>query len=238
MNNLQSFEELIKDRQNCVRCHKDDNLRHFDKILSMDGHPQLLSPWCPIGENSRDAEILIIGQDFGIFKYLEDARNIDGLKSKEEGNSTNKKLIKYLKLANLRNKQMYFTNAILCVKKGASNNTKSGVSMSAKVETGWFTNCSERFLKNLILHHLPKLKTIITLGKYALFSINHIVEDKLEIIKPLVDLVAECQNIHISDKKYTLIPMLHPSFDHLSAKGHKENKKAKDLWESIGNLNL
>jgi len=236
MNSPETFEELIIERQSCTKCHKDDNLRHFEKLLAEDVPPYLLSPWCPVGENSLKAEILIIGQDFGIFQYLEEAKNMDGLKLKEKGNSTNKKLIEYLKLAGLTDRKIYFTNAVLCIKNGITKKTKSGKGMSSAVKIEWFKNCSVDFLKPLITDHLSNLKTIITLGKYALFSIEQIVESPINTTEPLIDSIAILQHIKISNKHYNLIPMLHPSFDHLSVMKQKEGKKAARLWEDSKNI--
>lgn len=241
MNNPEAFENLIKLRQQCTKCHSADNLRHFEKLLDVDLHSNLFSPWNPIEKNDFDAEILVIGQDFGTFQYLQSAKNIEGLKSKECKNSTNKKLTTYLESTGLLNRKIYFTNAILCIKNGESKNTKSGTSMSSKVEIDWFKNCSSKFLKPLITDHLPNLKIIITLGKNALFSVNNIIDHKAQIIDnniemSLIDLVAIKQKVLISNKPYTLIPMLHPSFDHLSSKGHKQGKKAKELWKDLNSL--
>jgi uracil-DNA glycosylase len=232
-----TFEELIKRRQTCTKCHNSDNLCHFETKLSpLDRHQNLLGPWKPLGINSHDSKILVVGQDFGIVQYLLDAKNIDGLREKECKNSTNRKLIKYLESAGIENENIYFTNAILCIKKGESNKTKSGTSMSAKVETDWFINCSNEFLKPLITDYLPNLKTIITLGKYALFSIEQISVPKINSSKPLIELVSEPQHIYISNKSYNLIPMLHPSFDHLSVMKQKDGKKAINLWEDLKNI--
>ena len=240
MNNPETFEQLINRRKACLKCHKNDNLRHFDNILSKDGLPNLLGPWNPLGKNSHEAEILIVGQDFGIFQYLEDSENMDGLNNKEKGNQTNKKLIKYLESAGILDKKLYFTNAVLCIKNGVTKKTKSGKSMSSDVEKKWFENCSEEFLKPLIIDHLPNLKIIITLGKYALFSINKIIDSPFEDTQSLIDLVAKKQNITVSNNQYTLIPMLHPSYDYVNVKRHEINikkikpeKKAKDLWLDI-----
>jgi DNA polymerase len=229
MDNPEAFEELIKERQACKKCHELNNLCHFEDIIK--DSPNLLGPWNPLEKNCFDAEILIIGQDFGIFQYLEEAKNMDDLKLKEKGNSTNKKLIKYLKLAGLTDRKIYFTNAVLCIKNGITKKTKSGKSMSSDVKVEWFKNCSVDFLKPLITDHLPNLKIIITLGKYALFSIEQIVESPINTTEPLIDSIAILQHIYISNKHYSLIPMLHPSFDHLSVMKQKEGKKAIRLWE-------
>lgn len=238
MNNQEKFEELIKCRKACTICHAQDNigqdkLRHFDSILSKDGLPHLLGPWNPLGKNSHEAEILIIGQDFGIFQYLKDSKNMDGLNNKEEGNQTNIKLIKYLESAGLLDKKLYFTNAVLCIKNGVTKKTKSGKSMSSDVELIWFENCGKKFLKPLITDHLPNIKIIITLGKYALFTINQITDTCFEDFQPMINLVAKKRDITISNKPYCLIPMIHPSFDHLNVKNHEEGKKAKDLWKDM-----
>jgi len=234
MNIQEPFKNLIQSRQACTTCHHDDNLCHFEKLLTDGKDSNLYSPWNPCEKNTLDAEILIVGQDFGIFQYLKEAGNTQGLINKERDNSTNKKLLKYLKSADLVDKSIYFTNAILCIKNGKSKNTKSGTSMSSKVEPEWFENCSSRFLRPLITEHLNNLKVIITLGKYALYSINHIVGH--ETTEPIIRLVAKPQHISISNKSYVLIPMLHPSFDHLSIKGHEKFTKATESWEYLKSI--
>jgi uracil-DNA glycosylase len=237
MDNPKAFEKLIENRKACIKCHCSGDLCHFEtKLLSMDGHRNLLGPWDPLEKNCLDAEILVIGQDFGIVEYLVKAENLEGLRIKEKANSTNKKLKEYLELAGLKDRKIYFTNAVLCIKNGITKKTKSGKSMSSDVKIEWFENCSTNFLKPLITNHLRNLKTIITLGKYALFSIKHIAETKIEMAQPFNRLIVKTKPILISNKPYTLIPMLHPSFDHLSIIGHEQFKKPFEPWEYLKSI--
>ena len=56
---------------------------------------------------------------------------------------------------------MFFTNALLCLKKGG---------LQARVETEWFANCGRRFLKPTI--DLIRPKILISLGQLAYKAIS------------------------------------------------------------------
>ena len=240
MNTSETFEDLIKKRQGCTICHESNKLYHFENVIK--DSPILLGLWDPLESNSNDAEILIVGQDFSDRSYLEKAKNIKGIKDLEANNPTNGKLKRYLETAGLYNQKIYFTNSILCIKNGETKTTKKGTSMSTPIKRKWCINCSDKFLKPLIVDHLPNVKIIITLGANALLSINNIsdAEKNTELNNtnakkaPFTDYLAIEKNIVVSGITYKLIPMAHPSFEHLTLSKHAKN--ANQLWEGVKKL--
>jgi uracil-DNA glycosylase len=116
-------------------------------------------------QNSLDAEILLLGQEWGdVNGYIEDCQNVNSIRS-----DTNLNLIELFRSigievkdpdSNEKNKQLFFTNAALCLKEngGAQGET-----------TGeWYQNCSG-FIKELI--DIIEPKVVITLGFRAFNAI-------------------------------------------------------------------
>jgi DNA polymerase len=126
--------------------------------LEFDEHLNAWANWC----GDLDAEILVIGQDFGNEKYYITYKGKD-----EIGNPTNLSLIelfkelgKELNDVNHSNEHLnfYFTNAVL----GAKRNT----TMAGQVKKEWYSDTALKFTKPLIEIINPKL--IIAMGSTAL----------------------------------------------------------------------
>jgi len=241
-----TYQNLIEKRKSCKECHgyglcNDLNLGHLkgnlyqlETILNDHFSIDSLGLWNPADNlNPLTATVLIVGQDFSNVGYFTDNKVncLFRLNEIEIGNETNRNLLKYIDLTSINRNEFFFTNAVLCIKGGK---------MSDPVKRQWLINCSNNFLKPLILEHLRNLKIIITLGKVALDSINEI---KIDLKKTKDDdlkdkfssIPGKNYIINIGDKQFTLYPMFHPG--RLGNSNAKRVKKDPiELWKAISTL--
>lgn len=238
------YQKLVEQRKNCTKCEghglcDDINLCGSNSLLYqletvLKNKPisiNSLGPWNPANNsNPLTASVLIIGQDFSHVGYFDGIGTKLEIDQKECVNATNIKLIDYIELIKgIDKEQIHFANAVLCIKSGK---------MNAPIKQKWIINCSNNFLKPLIVHHLSNLKTIITLGKVALDSVRVISEDVNKIISDFMSkdnfssIPGETFDINIEGKLLKLCPMFHPG--RLGARNaSKVNKKPGDLWKAI-----
>jgi hypothetical protein len=229
-----SYQDLIKQRKNCKECHNyglcDDlnlsylngNLYQLETILKNRFEIESLGLWNPANNsNPLTASVLIIGQDFSNVGYFDNIHSLLSINNIESENTTNKNLIKYIKLSGINVNDIYFTNAILCIKSG---------SMNAPIKTKWISNCSTQYLKPLITQHLINLKMIITLGKVALDAVKKISDFSEK--NSFSHLAKTNYDLNIDGKKIKLYPMFHVgNLGNVNAA--KANKNPKELWEKI-----
>jgi len=137
-----------------------------------------------------DAEILLIGQDFSDVSYFEKNKGNDN-----PNNPTNEYLQKLFKQIDIEintkmqaipETKIYFTNAILGLKKGG---------MAAPIKKQWYSDTAERFIKPLIRIIEPKI--IITMGSAAYNTIAIIYKLKISPLKNIVN----CNPIILPDDK-------------------------------------
>ena len=151
------YEKLVAERKLCRSC---GSLRNpadlasgeYDKLVQ-------IGPWSS-WQGNLDASIMLVGQDYSDVMYFERRKGIE-----DSTNPTNKNLEKLFASIGItltppgspsRGGEVFFTNAILCLKSGG---------MQAKVNREWFTNCGERFLRAQI--DLVQPKVVIGLGARA-----------------------------------------------------------------------
>jgi len=117
-------------------------------------------------QNSLDARILVIGQDWGDIRTLEKQRG----ECNVENSSTNRALMELIRIAGVeidpdrireKHPDLFFTNAVLCM--------KSDGGLAGKVKNAWFRNCVRSFLKPLIEVVQPRVA--VTLGEKATRSL-------------------------------------------------------------------
>jgi DNA polymerase len=117
-----------------------------------------IGPWT-LWQGNLNAELMVIGQDWGDVGYFLNHRGRDGL-----GNPTNERLARLLSELGVEIKPpgtpdcrqiAFFTNAILCLKEGG---------LGGHVRDVWFTNCAS-FLRRQIEIVSPQV--IALLGKRA-----------------------------------------------------------------------
>ena len=141
-------------------------------------HDQHLNGWA-YWHGDLNAEILLIGQDFGDYAYYFAYDGLDDLK-----NGTNLNLTCLFRELGIRlglsddpneEAKLHFTNAFLGVKRRG---------MAAPIKRSWYSGTAKKFIKPLI--ELVEPKIIIAMGAkaYDVISIIYSLE-----IKPLKDLV-------------------------------------------------
>ncbi len=177
-----------------------------------------------------DAEIMIIGQDWGPYidmeklneKYQENqTRNNWKELIETEKSLTKKQLTNFIKVSsnnevtNLDN--FYITNAIMCARQGISYRADN---INLKKST---LNCKD-FLEEQITIVNPKI--ILTLGYYPLLALSEIFN--FEIKTTLKDCIKS--NPYFKVKSYTIIPLYHPV---AQIKKEEQLSQYKRIWTHL-----
>lgn len=180
MNNKEiRYKELVNKRRN----FKFTDLLNTSEIICEYYDENQIGPWSS-WQGNLDADILVIGQDWGdINHYLKNGEN-EG--REEEENSTNKNLIELFKMINIdigtpinpnKKAAVFFTNAILGIKDNG---------MSSKVKEQWEKECTENFLYPLI--EIIKPKIILTLGTVPFKAIKRVYKLKQKpVLRELIN---------------------------------------------------
>jgi len=234
------YSDLINQRKICNKCNdlcsdlsssqSKGKLYQLETVVKGRFATDTLGLWNPANNsNPLTASVLVIGQDFSNAGYFDPPKSLSEITEIESKNITNETLLKYIDLAGINKEEIYFTNAVLCIKSG---------SMSDPIKKEWLTNCSDNFLKPLITEHLSNLKIIITLGKVALDSIRIISEDANKVISDFSEkanfssIPENNYTINIKEKQFKLYPMFHTGrLGHSNAK--RVQKNPTELWEAI-----
>ncbi|MCA9972143.1 MAG: uracil-DNA glycosylase family protein [Anaerolineales bacterium] len=147
------YADLVAQRKACDACPdlKNPFLLQFDS--------NEIGPWTRL-HGDLNAEIMVVGQDWGDTRYFKTNQGLDDLR-----NPTTRMLEQLLQVAGFDvslqsyeqgNRGLFLTNAILCLKEGG---------LQAKVESSWFKNCGQRFLRPQIELVAPKI--VVALGQRA-----------------------------------------------------------------------
>lgn len=159
-----AYRALVERRKECIVCDPFQcELQNPSKALDSRFDTNEIGHWTE-WQGSLDANLMVVGQDWGDINTLVKQGGCD-----VENSATNRALIKLLNVAgvdinNISNKNhpdLFFTNAILCMK------TQGG--LAGKVKGTWFRNCVPFFLKPLIEIIQPKV--VVTLGEKATKSL-------------------------------------------------------------------
>lgn len=232
------FDDLIRQMRECQKClnmHKGDRDCSLINIYEQEEFarniPSIWTDWY----NRLDADIMIVGQDWGPFidmKKLNHEYLKNGSKEswdvliESEKSLTKKMLTKYIvdsaRLCDIDINEdymsrIYVTNAIMCARKG---NNYRGDNIKLKECT---LNCSE-YLKRQI--EIVKPKVIMTLGYYPLLSLTNIYE--LKIPKTLGEVIQNMPVIKIDD--LVIVPLYHPT---AQISREKQLEQYKRIWEHI-----
>ena len=152
-----SYQDLVASRIACRACSSLKNPSEVDDGR-FDSHE--IGGWT-IWQGNLNARLMVVGQDWGDVKYLTKNGGRD-----RPGNPTNKALCTLLSSIGIHiplpehsrgRGELYFTNAILCLK------TVGG--LQGDVEDSWFSNCGQKFLRPQI--ELLGPKVVVCLGKRA-----------------------------------------------------------------------
>lgn len=177
-----------------------------------------------------DAEIMIIGQDWGPYidmenlnkKYQENqTRNNWKELIETEKSLTKRQLTNFIKessnneVINLDN--FYITNAIMCARQGTSYRADN---INLKKST---INCKD-FLKEQITIINPKI--ILTLGYYPLLALSEIFNFEIKAT------LKECikSNPYFKVENYTIIPLYHPV---AQIKKEEQLSQYKKIWTNL-----
>jgi uracil-DNA glycosylase len=154
--------ELVAKRKACIECGT--ALKNPSACCDGRYDSDEIGPWS-VWQGNLDAEVIIVGQDWGDVAYFEEHKGRD-----HPDNPTNTKLIELLRIIGIdigtgseqgRRGAVFLTNAILCLKQGG---------LQGMVQDKWFGNCGRLFLKPLIEWIRPKV--LITLGERAYRTIE------------------------------------------------------------------
>lgn len=142
------YIELVNRRKSCHICV---GLRN-PSVVNEQFDSNEIGPWST-WKGDLDAKVVVIGQDWGDEDHF-----ITQEGKCNTANATNRKLEELMQSIgiSLERHKVFFTNAILCLKKGG---------LAGKVKKEWFENCSSNFLKPQI--EIIKPDIIITLGEPA-----------------------------------------------------------------------
>lgn len=182
-----------------------------------------------VWQHDLDADVLIVGRDWGCIDDFKNFRGENAPNPNECGFPMDEWLSLYLSMIKIpighplrpKSSPVFLTNAILCVKaKDAAN----------QMEQIWLDNCGRKLLSPLINIVKPK-KLIITLGKHAYASIMRLYE------RPVGGFTATV-NKAVSNKKpidlgdgLKLFPVFIPGGQGFISRSSEQQEKD---WRSIG----
>ena len=152
------YKALVAERKLCRLCvglrnPSEPELAAFDS--------DEVGPWSRL-HGDFDADLMIIGQDWGGVRYYTDNHGLDNLQ-----NSTMQTLERLLRGIGLdvsfaaygtkpSGVRLFLTNAVLCLKEG---------SITAEVDDEWVKNCGVKFLQKQIEVIVPRV--VVALGQLA-----------------------------------------------------------------------
>jgi DNA polymerase len=150
------YAALVAERKQCRLCTGLRNPAESD-LAAFDSDE--VGPWSRM-HGDLDADLMIIGQDWGDVRYYTANRGLDDLR-----NPTMRTLERLLREIGLDislaaydsgPRGVFLTNAILCLKEGG---------LQARVERQWFKNCGANFLRQQIEIIAPRVA--VALGQRA-----------------------------------------------------------------------
>lgn len=162
-----AYHALVNQRKNCTMCDP-AQCELINPSQAQNGRfdTNEIGHWTE-WQGSLDAQMMVVGQDWGDINTLVKQEGVSNV----DNSSTNRALIQLLHIAGVdinestaKNKHadLFFTNAILCMK------TEGG--LAGKVRGSWFRNCVSSFLKPLI-EEIIQPKVVVTLGEKATKSL-------------------------------------------------------------------
>lgn len=218
MNKIEKYRNLVHKRKQCFLCQCLHNPASIDKGK---WDSDQIGPWS-LWQASLDAELIIVGQDWGDVSYFKKWEGRD----QPSGNPTNENLQKLLgtigidvrKPREVQHQIVFFTNIILCLKTGG---------LQSPVEEQWFQNCSVAFFKPLV--EIIKPIAVLALGKKVSESIFEIYGIQQPKNTPLSDKIKQAP-YQLTDST-VLFPLYH-----CGAGGVNRNRsmeKQMDDWSHI-----
>ncbi len=227
------FRGLVEDVSRCHICERIMTLPHMQssECLENDDHglkidKPYVNRW-NIWQGNLDAEIMVIGQDYGI---KEDGV-LDACMFADTSNPTDKTLKELFKAAfnwNLESEQqpLFFTNVANCYRKKRT---------SGGMHPGWLTICANKFMARLIRIVRPKI--IIVLGRSA-FEALHCMEDlPVVCLDPIIsgkdsfaEMIQHRYYLEIDGRDVAVFPVYHPG---ANSKRNRSFSEQVEDWMKI-----
>jgi DNA polymerase len=154
MRKKELYSNLVHQRKSCSSCAGLVNMALHD---GGNYDSDEIGPWT-LWQGNLDAEILIVGQDWGDKAYFTKWKGAD----QPSGNPTNENIIKLLQQFSIdincpsetQDQKIFLTNLILCLKDGG---------LQAPIQDEWLTNCAEKHFRQLL--ELIRPRVVLALGK-------------------------------------------------------------------------
>jgi DNA polymerase len=185
-----------------------------------------INPWS-VWQHDLDAQIMVIGQDWGSVKYFQENKGRD-----DDGNPTNATLQKLLAgigfdpgvFSRPNAQPLFFANAVLGI--------RAGDYMSGPVRMEWVTH-SKPFIEKLLAIVQPNI--VITLGAIPLSTIRMIAGEEFIPAGKMRDIAP--MNPHVFGDNQKLFAMYHCGplgLANLARDSKMEGKKAmENSWDKI-----
>jgi DNA polymerase len=177
-NQYLQYSALVEKRRTCNAC-KGLNVVHLSDCLIDEFGSKDIGPWTE-WQGNLDAELMIVGQEWGGTDNYIDQEGRD-----EDRDAANANLVdlldsigrriefpsEYQKKVKKPEQPHFFTNAVLCLRRGKATTSENGnIDKSGKEPVKQcFRNCAFKFLKPQI--DLVNPKVIVTLGYQAYRSV-------------------------------------------------------------------
>lgn len=154
------YNALVEKRKKCQLCVGLSNPAS-KQLYRLDSKE--IGPWSRL-HGDLDADLMIVGQDWGDVAYFERNGGLDDL-----NNPTMRNLEWLLNQIGVdvsvttystRHRRLFLTNSILCLKTGG---------MQAAIDPNWVENCGNHFLRRQI--EIVRPKVIVGLGAIAFHAI-------------------------------------------------------------------
>jgi DNA polymerase len=174
MSRQQQYDLLVSKRKKCSLCvltaHPEEGLTSPATIKDGAFDSDQIGPWSR-WQGNLNAEIMVVGQDWGGVKYFNDCQGDDQLSNNPTNVNLHKLLLnqigKDIKKSDVNDDGIIFlTNIILCLKQG---------NLQDPIKKEWLSNCSKHFFKPLVDVVRPKI--IIALGS----NVSHTILDLYEV---------------------------------------------------------
>jgi len=155
MTKIEKYRRLVEKRKACQLC---TNITNPSKVENGRYDSNEIGPWS-LWQGNLNAELLIVGQDWGDTSYLKRWKGRD----QPSGNKTNENLQKLLahigvrigKPRDSKDQIVFFTNLILCLKEEGG--------LQGPIKNDWLINCAKEFFLTLL--EIIKPRAILALGK-------------------------------------------------------------------------
>lgn len=233
LDKVSKFDDLLKELSSCGKClnlksskGKDFSLINiYQKQDFCKKIPSIWTDWY----RRLDAEIMIIGQDWGPYndmeylnkRYLEDESSENWNLLIESEKSNTKKLLSFYIDSSSQGKyklgDIFVTNAIMCARKG---NNYRGDNIDLKKASNY---CSEFLIRQI---EIVQPKVVLTLGYYPLRSLADYYGFNIQ--KTLKETILDTPEILCGD--FVIIPLYHPV---AQVRKEEQMKQYERIWKHI-----